>query len=102
MSFIVVYVTNKNLEEAKKISSHLLNKKLIACSNIFPIKSMYLWKGNIEDSDEYVALLKAKKSNWKKIKEEIKKLHSYDAPCILKFKVNSNKEYENWLNSESA
>lgn len=99
MGFIIVYVTNKNLKQAKKIAGHLLEKKLIACANFFPIKSSYWWKGNIENDKEIVSLLKTKKKNWKKIKTEVKKIHPYEIPCIIKLDVKVNKEYKNWINS---
>lgn len=100
MGFIIVYITHKNQEEAEKIVSHLLNKKLIACANIFPIKSSYWWKGKIENSDEVVSIAKTKKENWKKIKSEVKKIHSYEVPCIIKMDVEANEEFEKWINEE--
>jgi len=30
MKFIIIYITNKNLKEAKKVAEHLLEEKLIA------------------------------------------------------------------------
>lgn len=94
---IIIYVTYPNKEEAKKITAHLLNKKLIACANVFPIKSSYWWKGNIENSDEFVSIVKTRKENWKKVKEKVKKIHSYDVPCIIKFDVEADEEYEKWV-----
>ena len=102
MSFIFVYVTHKNQEEAEKVSTHLLERKLIACANIFPIKSAYLWQGKIEKGDEFVSILKAKTENWNKIKGEIKKIHSFEVPCITKVDVEANEEYEAWVNSETS
>ena len=61
MSFIMIYVTHKNKEDAEKIARHLLGKKLIACANIFPINSLYLWKGEIERSKEVVSIFKTKR-----------------------------------------
>ncbi len=101
MGFIIIYVTHKNLEEAEKITSHLLQKKLIACANLFPIKSAYWWEGKIESSDEVVSILKTKKENWEKVKLEIKKVHPYKVPCIMKIDVEANKDYEDWINSEA-
>jgi len=100
MTIILIYVTNKNGDEAKKIANHLLNKKLIACANFFPISSLYLWKGNINNENEIVSLFKTKEENWEKVKEEIKKLHPYDTPCILKINGEANEDYEKWINDE--
>lgn len=101
MAFIVVYVTHKNLSEAKKVAEHLLKKRLIACVNYLPIGSSFWWKGKIDHSKEIVTLLKTKKENWAKIKAEIKKIHPYETPCIMKIDVEANEDYESWVNSEA-
>ncbi|PIN69730.1 hypothetical protein COV93_04350 [Candidatus Woesearchaeota archaeon CG11_big_fil_rev_8_21_14_0_20_43_8] len=36
----IFYVTCSNEEEARKITDILLDGKLIACANVFPIKSL--------------------------------------------------------------
>lgn len=100
MSFITIYVTYYSKEEAEKIWNHLLNKKLIACYNLFPITSSYSWKWKIENSNEFVTLLKTKTSNWEKIKDEIKNIHPYETTCIMKTEVEANKEYEDWIEKE--
>ncbi|MFH1359075.1 MAG: divalent cation tolerance protein CutA [archaeon] len=61
---ILIYVTNPSKQEAEKVINHLIDKKLIACGNIFPITSCYLWKGEKENSNEFVCLLKTKNENW--------------------------------------
>jgi periplasmic divalent cation tolerance protein len=93
----LIYITTKNKPEAKKISKHLLNKKLIACANIHPVESMYWWKGKIEEDKEIVIIAKTTEQNFKKVETEIKKLHSYDIPCILRIPTESNKEYQDWV-----
>lgn len=98
-NMIIIYTTNPNLKEAKKIGKHLLEKGLIKCANYFPIESEYWWKGKIENSKEIVSILKTKKENWKKVKDEVKKIHPYETPCIIKIEVEANKEYEDWINN---
>jgi len=94
---IVIYITHKNQEEAEKVVSHLLQKKLIACANFFPIKSMYWWKGNIENGNEIVSLLKTKDNLFEQIQQEVKQIHPYETPCILKIPASANEEYESWI-----
>jgi periplasmic divalent cation tolerance protein len=101
MKIILLYVTHKNQEEAEKISSHLLEKKLIACTNFFPIKSSYWWKGSIETADEIVTLFKTKEENFEIVKAEIEKIHPYETPCILKLEADANESYATWINSET-
>ena len=89
------------MKEAKKVSNYLLKNKLIACVNYFPIESAFWWRGKISKSKEIVSLVKAKKENWSKIKEEVKKIHPYNTPCIMKFDVEANEDYEKWVNDET-
>lgn len=90
------------MEEANKAINHLLQKKLIACSNSFPIKATSCWTEKIQECDEIISILKTKKENWKKVKDEVKKIHSYEVPCIIKLDVEANQEYEDWVNKETS
>ncbi len=95
----IIYITCKDIDEAKKISRHLIEKKLVACANIFPINSVYPWKGEIQDTEEIVVLLKTSNNNYEDIESEIKKIHSYDIPAIYSWTVDKiNKDYLNWIN----
>ena len=97
---IIIYITCKNKSEAEKIANHLLKNKLIACANIFPINSLYKWKGKLQKDKEYVLLAKTLKSKAKEVEKEVKKIHSYDIPCIIKKEVTANKEYMRWIKNE--
>ena len=96
----LVYITCRDKKEAENISKHLLKKRVIACANIFPIKSMYLWKVKIVNDNENVVIAKTNSKNFNKVAAEVKKLHSYEIPCILKLDAVANKEYEKWANEE--
>lgn len=96
----LIYITCKDEEEAVKISKHLLEKRLIACSNMHPIRSMYWWKGKIEDEKEIVIIAKTLEKHYKNIKKEVCKMHSYDVPCILKIDAEANESYDEWVEGE--
>ena len=94
---VLIYITCKDAKEAQKISEHLLKKRLIACSNMFPIRSMYWWKGKIEKSSEIAILAKTSDGQFEKIKKEVKKIHSYEIPAIVKIQTESEENYQNWV-----
>lgn len=96
----LLYITCKDRKEAENISMHLLRKRLIACSNVFPIQSMYWWNYRIANQTEYAIIAKTNSKNYKKAMNEIKKVHSYKIPCILKLNAKANKKYEDWVNRE--
>jgi len=99
-NFIFIYITNPSEKEAKQIAAHLLGKKLIACANIFPIKSVYLWKGKIADDKEFVLIVKTAAKNFEKVKKEVEKIHPYEIPCIARIPVSSNEKYFDWLKNQ--
>ena len=96
----MIYITCANGDEARKIANHLLKKRLIACANIFKIKSLYWWQCKITDDGENVLIVKTLEKNYEKIKSEAKKIHSYTIPCILKIEAEANKAYYDWLCSQ--
>jgi periplasmic divalent cation tolerance protein len=98
---ILLYVTHKNSSAARKVVDHLLAKKLIACANFFPIQSCYFWNGHKEKSKEIVTLLKTRKELWRAVEKEIKHIHPYDVPCIMKIDATANIEYEAWIEKET-
>ena len=102
MKFILIYTTHKSIEEAQKITDYLLNKKLIACVNFFPITSQYRWKEKIETSNEVVAILKTRINNWEMVKELVETNHSYETPCVIKLaEVEANDSYASWIQEET-
>lgn len=100
-NLILIYITNPTKKEAKKIAKRLLEKKLIACANIFsPVNSIYSCQGRIVDEDEAVLIAKTTKANFERVKNEVERVHSYATPCIIKIRASSNKKYLDWLKDE--
>jgi periplasmic divalent cation tolerance protein len=97
---ILTYITCKDKKEAEKIANHLFKKKLIACANIFPINSLYRWKGKLQKDKEFVLLAKTQKNKSHSLEKEVRGIHSYEIPCILQINANANKEYLRWIKNE--
>lgn len=96
---VIIYTTCKNKKEAQKIASLLIKLKLAACVKFWPINSQYWWKNKIIKDQEIFLLIETKESFYKKIETLIKKIHSYETPCILSLKVDKiEKNYLQWLN----
>ena len=100
MNSIFIYITNPGKKEAQKIAEHLLEKRLIVCANIFPIESVYRWKGKIKKEKEYILIAKTTEKNYEGVKNEVEKIHSYKIPCIIKIPVEANEKYFNWIRNE--
>lgn len=100
---VVVYTTTENENEAKRIGKSLTEKKLVACVNIIPVmKSIYRWKGGIEEANECVMLAKTQKRNVNQVINTIKNMHSYELPCIIVIPVIYGlEEYLNYIIAET-
>jgi periplasmic divalent cation tolerance protein len=94
--FCIAYITFPSKKDAYRIAKELLEKRIIVCCNIFPIKSFYWWEGKIEKSKEFVLIAKALKKNIGKLEKLVKKLHPYKIPFIGIFDVKINEEYFQW------
>ena len=98
------YMTCKNKVEANKIAYALVKKDLVACANIIPnIKSYFKWNNKkINALKEIILIGKTVKKNINKITLYVKKISSYDCPCIVFVDIeNGNKEFLSWIKTST-
>jgi len=97
--YILVIITAGSMEEGEKIAGALVEEGLAACCNIIPgIKSVFKWKGEVCKENEVLLMVKSKASIFEKLKERVKKLHSYEVPEIIAFSIKDGLQaYLNWM-----
>lgn len=96
---IFVYIPCASKEEAEKIGRALVDEKLAACVNILGAsRSIYIWDGKREESDEVVLLAKTRGALFEKLQARVLSLHSYKTPCIAALPVEKlNDSFESWI-----
>ena len=99
---IVVLSTCGSPDEALQIARALVEKKLAACVNIMPeIRSVYRWKGAIENEQESLLVIKSSRALLNQLRIEIEKLHSYEVPEVIAVPIVDGSEgYLEWLDHE--
>ena len=99
--YIIVFITVKNLGEAKRISEGLLKEKLIACANIIRgVESFFWWQGKIDKAKEVLLIVKTQRRLFSKIVKTVKSLHSYDCPEVIALPiVDGSKDYLKWIDN---
>jgi periplasmic divalent cation tolerance protein len=103
MDFYVVYATAKDDEEAERIAEQLLKEHLVACANMFPIRSFYWWKGEIQGDSEVALIMKTQKKHIESITSKVKQMHSYEVPCIEFIPIeDGNPEFLKWIQDETT
>jgi periplasmic divalent cation tolerance protein len=97
----IVLSTAGSGDEARKIARALVERGLAACVNIVPqIESIYRWQGKIEDSREWLLLIKTSAARFPAVRDAIRELHSYDLPeCIAINIEDGSAEYLEWIES---
>ena len=103
-AYIQITTTTETKEQAQTIAKHLVETKLAACVQITsPITSIYRWKGKVENTQEWLCLIKTRDDHYNKVEAAIKSLHPYETPEIIAVPiVKGSKEYLNWLDDETG
>ena len=103
VEYSVIYITTKDVEEARRIAQELINSRLVACANIFDgIESLYRWEGKICNDKESVIIAKSKTILISRLIEKVKSIHSYTCPCIIALPIEGgNPPFLDWIGAET-
>ena len=101
---IHVTTTADNQEIVKKIGRHLVEMRLASCAQIIgPITSIYWWKEKVEETEEWLCVIKSRQSLYEAIEREITRLHTYELPEIIALKIERGLPgYMKWIMDETA
>jgi periplasmic divalent cation tolerance protein len=99
---IVVFSTCGSQEEARKLARTLLEARLAACVNvIMQIQSFYWWHDKIEESGEWLLVIKTTRDVFDQVRVVLESAHSYELPEILALPVIAGSpNYLAWLDKE--
>lgn len=95
----LVLSTCGSRDVALKIARALVDRQVAACVNIVgPIESIYRWKDKVEEAPEFLLIVKTTASSFERLAEEIRRLHPYEVPELLQFRVETGLEaYLDWI-----
>jgi len=97
----VLYVTAPP-SQSEALAKSLLDKRLIACANITPVRSLYRWKGEECDDNEDLLIIKTRKSLVQAVITEVKAEHPYEIPEIIALPVIAGHlPYIDWVYAET-
>ena len=101
---IVVLSTCDSAEKAAEIARHLVEKRLAACVNIVSgARSIYHWQGKIEDTAEWLLVIKSRRDLFASLSKELTSVHSYEVPEVIALPVvDGSESYLAWLDRECS
>lgn len=98
---MVMCATN---QEAESIGKALLQRRLVACFDIFPRwKAGYFWppkSGKVETAKGAMLVLDTLPKKLVLVRKEVKKLHSDTLPFIGSFAMTVEPAYYKWVQAE--
>src|SRR5690348_16012004 len=100
----VVFVTAGNQETAAAIGRALVEERLAACANLLgPIRSIYRWRGAVEDAGEHLLLIKTRASLFAALQARVKQLHPYEVPEIVALNIEKGlPSYLDWIRESTG
>ena len=103
MSYCIINCTVENKKTALEIAKVLVQKKLIACCSIIPsVISVYEWKGELNQDNEVLMVMKTETELFGLIEKEIKSMHSYELPEIICIPINNgSRKYLDWVDEQT-
>ena len=98
----MVFSTAASEAEAEAIARRLVEERLAACVNVVTgVRSFYRWKGKIEDSPEWLLVIKSSRGRFEALRTALEKLHSYEVPEAIALPVvEGAANYLNWMEGE--
>ncbi|NWG92307.1 MAG: divalent-cation tolerance protein CutA [Parvularculaceae bacterium] len=103
---VFIYATAPDLGVARKIARAVVENRAAACVNIIPgVKSVYRWKGRIEEADEIALIVKTTAQTAPKARDLIAANHPYDTPAVAALSVDerlSSNAFCAWIRAASA
>jgi periplasmic divalent cation tolerance protein len=100
---IQIVTTADDRSVIEKIGRDLVKRRLVACAQILgPIQSIYRWQGAVEDTNEWLLLMKSKAALYPVIEEEIRRQHPYEVPEIIAISIKEGLAgYMDWVACET-
>jgi periplasmic divalent cation tolerance protein len=95
----VTLVTCKDRPQARRLARTLVRERLAACVTIVPgVRSMYAWKGRIEESREALLIIKSRAALSKRLGARVRALHTYAVPEVVTLAIaGGSPEYLRWV-----
>jgi periplasmic divalent cation tolerance protein len=96
---LIVWSTFANEADAARVVRSLVEERLIACGTLLPgARSIYRWKGGVQDEPEVVAMMKTRKQDWTALLSRLHELHPYETPeCVAVRVAAGAPRYLEWL-----
>lgn len=97
------YIPVPSRETGAELARTVLAESLAACGNLLgPMTSIYEWKQEICEEEEYALILKTDPGREKELRARLLELHPYDCPCISGWEAQANTDFSDWVREQTV
>ena len=89
MSAALIWSPFASKDDAAKAAAALLDEGLIACANLVPVRSLYVWQGERGEARECGALFKTSEGLLDKAVARLAEIHPYETPAITGWRADA-------------
>src|SRR5437867_1984963 len=83
MTLVQLFTTEETRQQTLELAHAAVDARVAACVQVIgPITSVYRWKGEAEEAEELLCLLKTPSERQERRAEFVRKRHPYDTPEI--------------------
>ena len=101
--FVVVTTTVSRKTAAAKLAREIVESRLAACVQMWPIASVYRWRDKVETENEYALVCKTRAAVAAALQAFIRGRHVYEVPEIIVSPILGGlPAYLNWLAQETT
>lgn len=102
-ALVEVHLSAPDADAAKRIAGDLVARQLAACVQILgPMASVYSWKGEVHQSQEWLLLVKSTETAFPRLVEVVTQLHAYDVPEVVAVPIrHALADYADWVRQHS-
>jgi periplasmic divalent cation tolerance protein len=89
MSAALIWSPFASEDDAAKAAAALLDEGLIACANLVPVRSLYVWQGERGEARECGALFKTSEGLLDKAVARLAEIHPYETPAVTGWRADA-------------
>ncbi|MEV4560503.1 divalent-cation tolerance protein CutA [Kitasatospora sp. NPDC049285] len=100
---LVVTTTHDAEDKARALAAAVVGERLAACAQVYPIRSVYRWEGEVQDAAEWRTDFKTRADLGDRLTAYIRAHHDYDTPEVIAVPVVAGSDaYLGWVAAETA
>ncbi len=95
---VFIYTTCRDIGSARKLGKKIIEGKMGACVDMWPVESMYYWQGELQSTTQALLMVTTLEKNLQAVDDLMSAKHDYSVPMIAGVDIRRiNHDYKEWM-----